>query len=186
VQAPQVRSEVVTTDDIWIQTESGQEKQLSFTNKNISLRSGQRVSVFRAVPDHLENGPYFALVNHSDGNSYTLKSAAAIWSDTVKGAGWGFIKLCLVAAVSFFGTRYALGNLHAIPFSDLLPHLDWYDDGGKYRRAFVDNAVTVVFLSCSIPYLVIKLMLRISRGSRGTKMLLSHMNGIKAWALQKG
>jgi|GEM_PF-6579196 len=73
VEAAQVHSKVITTDDIWIETENGNEEKISLTNYDVALRSGQKISIFYAILEGEDSGPYMLLVNHSDGQTHWLK-----------------------------------------------------------------------------------------------------------------
>jgi len=81
VAAAQVHSTVITTDDIWIEQENGSEKKISLTNYDVALRSGHKISIFYAVLEGENKGPYMCLVNHSDGQTHWLKPRTEFMTD---------------------------------------------------------------------------------------------------------
>jgi len=81
VEAAQIHSKVITTDDIWIETGNGNEEKISLTNYDVALRSGQKISIFHAILEGEKNGPYMCLVNHSDGQTHWLKSRKGFMAD---------------------------------------------------------------------------------------------------------
>jgi len=115
--------------------------------------------MIHAIPGHRERGSYMTLINHDDGNTYTLKSCAEFWnSNMVKGLFTkGFMMVALIGCAVFFVTNFL----------------------------FPSVAPGVTF--CALVALVaIKYVQRIRKGSRGIKLVTGHMNKIKNWVVQQG
>jgi len=163
VSAPTVHSNVVTTDDFWIETENGNEEKISMTNKDISLRNGQKISLFHAIADHKKEGPYILLLNHSDGNNKTIKTSHSWWvEEQVRGSFVGLIKIILLGVIVAYGMDYY--------------HIDGISSG-RY-----DHIITG--LSASGVYFIFKFINRIIKGKRAVKLIEEHVNSIRTWATE--
>jgi len=159
VQAAQVHSSVVTTDDIWIKTENGAEEQVSFTNKGIALRSGQRITIIHVIPYPCKKGPCLTLINHDDGNTYTIKNVREFWkSDMMKGVLTKvFMQVALIGVAVFLLS-------------------DFFSPSVAGGVTFGTIAILVLVKTVSLD---IKLR-------RGTKLVTDHVNKIRNWAVQEG
>lgn len=63
----QIRVTDVSTDELWLQDDHGQERAISMNDIGLAVRIGHRVSVVWGSTPWNETGPYFGARNHSTG-----------------------------------------------------------------------------------------------------------------------
>jgi len=165
VAAAQVESHVTTTDDFWVEDEYGNETHVSFINRDIILRAGQKVTIISMFFGEESDGEYKLLVNHSDGNVHRFKSISL--DKKVEGMlePAGIRKLNPIVAALFAGCIFVLFEfqlqqiLFPIVLVGMLTALVWML---ALRSNFSESKRTV------------------------SSRIISHLTSIEAWVKSSG
>jgi len=82
VSAPQIKSETVTTLEVWIKDEETElEDSFTFIDGTVTVRPGHRVLLCWGIPSGKERGPFLFLVNFATGKIDKLTSSDAFFDD---------------------------------------------------------------------------------------------------------
>lgn len=78
VSTPQINSTVVTNQELWINTDDGREVNVQFSDRDIPLREGQRVTLIGAKLKGKDTGYYSVLINHNANQHWFINDAGGL------------------------------------------------------------------------------------------------------------
>lgn len=153
VSAPQVKSKVTTQHEFWVRKEDGTEESIKFTDVDIPLREGQKITLIASYLNYKERGPWSILVNHSEKKHRFIKSAVNLNElfhiDVFLG-----ISLAYASGI-FFLLSFLLSFVFAL---------------GEYGIA--------ISFAAAILYLIIHVSKKLPRITKMTKSLSEHLEAL--------
>lgn len=154
IDAPEIKSEVITKHEFWIRKDDGEEMPVKLSGVDIPLRAGQIITVIGAYMRGEKNGWYSLLVNHNAGKHWFIKDAGDLNKtfrlETPTGRS-------VLIALAFVGISYLV-----------LWNIDPYRRSGLWEFVFI----------AAVAFVIYRVVSKLTKASRLKKRLQEHLDGL--------
>jgi hypothetical protein len=113
VNAPVVRSHIVTKHEFWVHTDDGRDIPVNLSNVHVSVAEGHRVSLISAKVPDMDNAPLVLLINHNAKGHWFIPNKALInaMHEPVK-----FWPILVTVFMLFVGLKFSVVMLAGLAF----------------------------------------------------------------------